>query len=85
MGIFEPFEAHGIRFAGMSCCFCDRAIEPGFVDPVTLTIEARSDRRRNDGFGVQTSWCHAECLEASGMPALHVTRREYWESLENEA
>jgi hypothetical protein len=53
------------------------------IDPVTLTVKARSDRLRNDGFGVQTMWCHAACLEASGAGDLHVTRPEYWEDIED--
>jgi hypothetical protein len=27
---------------------------PGLIDPVTLTVKARSDRPRADGLGVQT-------------------------------
>jgi hypothetical protein len=82
MGIFEPFDAGGRSFAGVGCCFCDQLIEPGEIDPVTLTIEARSDRPRTDGLGVQTSWCHAACLEATGISDLHVTRREFWDDID---
>jgi hypothetical protein len=84
MSIFEPFEAGGRKFAGVGCCFCDQHIEPGEIDPVTLTIQARSDRPRRDGVGVQTSWCHAACLEASGMTDLHVTKPEFWEGVDGE-
>jgi hypothetical protein len=82
VSIFEPFEVGGSSFSGVGCCFCERPIEPGLIDPVTLTIEARSDRPREDGIGVQTSWCHAACLESSGMSDLHVTRPEFWEDVD---
>jgi hypothetical protein len=85
MSIFEPFEAGGLRIGGVNCCFCDKHVEPGAIDPVTVTIEARSDRPRDDGFGTQTNWCHAACLEASGMTDLHVTRPEFWEDVDEEA
>jgi hypothetical protein len=52
---------------------------------VTVTIKARPDRPRDDGIGVQTSWCHAECLEASWMIDLHFTRPEFWEDVDGEA
>jgi hypothetical protein len=48
---------------------------------VSLIVIARSDRPRSDGFGEQTLWCHAECLEAAGISDLHVTRPEYWEDV----
>jgi hypothetical protein len=84
MGFPEPFEAAGIRFEGVGCCFCDGVVTPGLVDPVTLTVEARSDRPRDDGIGVQVLWCHAACLEATGMSDLHVTSREFWEDSDPE-
>ena len=33
---------------------------------------ARSDRPRDDGLGLQTTWCHAACLETTGIADLHV-------------
>jgi hypothetical protein len=79
VSIFEPFEAGGHEFAGVGCCFCGSTVHPGPIDPITLTVKARSDRPRTDGLGVQTLWCHAECLEATGAGDLHVTRPEFWE------
>ena len=81
VSIFQPFEAGGYEFAGVGCSFCGRLVESGLVDPVTLTVQARSDRSRKDGFGIQTLWCHAECLAAAGIRELHVTRPEYWEDI----
>jgi hypothetical protein len=78
MGFFE-FEAGGFRVAGVACSFCGHGVEPGEIDPVELTIVARADRQRDDGIGTQTCWCHAACLEASGLSDLHVTRPEFWE------
>jgi len=82
MGFFE-FDAGGVHVRGVACCFCDESVVPGPIDPVTLVVQARSDRPRDDGFGVQTMWCHAACLEASGAGDLHVTRPEYWETIED--
>jgi len=42
--------------AGVGSCFCGRGVEPGLVDPVTLTVKARSDRRRDNGFAVRTMY-----------------------------
>lgn len=81
-GYFD-FDAGDFHVAGVGCCFCGGRVEPGSIDPVTLTVKARSDRPREDGFGVQTMWCHAACLEASGAGDLHVTRPEYWEDVED--
>jgi hypothetical protein len=85
MNIFEPFEAGGLSMRGVNCCFCGKHVEPGAIDPVTVTIEARSDRPREDGFGIQTNWCPAACLEASGMTDLHVTLPAFWEDVGEEA
>jgi hypothetical protein len=84
VGIFEPFEAGGRTFSGVGCCFCDHHIEPGEIDPVTLTIHARSDRPRDDGLGLHTTWCHAACLEATGIADLHVTQPEFWQDLDGD-
>jgi predicted RNase H-like HicB family nuclease len=59
------------------CSFCGEVIEPAEVDPVELVITARADRRRDDRIGTQMSWCHAACLNASGLRDLHVTRSEF--------
>jgi hypothetical protein len=77
-GYFE-FGAGDVRVRGVACSFCGGRVEPGEIDPVVLTVTARADRPRRDGIGVQTCWCHAECLEASGLSDLHVTRAEFWE------
>ena len=79
MSLFEGFEAGGRRFAGVVCSFCGETVEPGPIDPVELSITARADRRRDDGMGTQLSWCHASCLEASGLGDLHVTRSAFWD------
>ena len=76
------FDAGDLDATGVACCFCGERVEPGLIDPVSLTVEARSDRPRDDGFGVQSMWCHAACLEESGASDLHVTRPEYWEDFE---
>jgi hypothetical protein len=75
--IFEGSDAGDHRIAGVMCSFCGETIAPGEIDPVELRITARADRPDPDGFGVQLSWCHATCLEASGLGDLHVTRPEY--------
>jgi hypothetical protein len=78
MGYFQ-FDADEMRVRGVACSFCGLSVEPGEIDPVALTVTARADRPRKDGLGAQTSWCHAACLEASGLSDLHVTRAEFWE------
>jgi|1186.fasta_scaffold83108_1 hypothetical protein len=80
MGFFE-FEAGDYTVTGVVCSFCGEAVRSGEIDPVELTITARADRPHGEGFGVQMSWCHAACLEASGLSDLHVTRPEYWEDV----
>jgi hypothetical protein len=84
VSIYEGFEAGDFRVAGVSCCLCDQPIESGIVDPVMLTVEARCDRRSDDGIGVQVMWCHAVCLEATGMTDLHVTRPEFWQTTDDD-
>jgi hypothetical protein len=76
------FKADNHQITGVACCFCDQPIESGEVDPVELTITAQANRPRTDGFGIQTLWSHAACLDSSGLSDLHVTRPEYWESID---
>jgi hypothetical protein len=38
--------------------------------------------KRVDGFGIQTLWSHAACLDSFGVSDLHVTRPEYWENVD---
>jgi hypothetical protein len=79
---FMEFEAGDDHIDGVACSFCGGGIEPGEVDPVELTITGQDDRPRNDGFGVQTNWCHAACLEAAGLSDLHLTQPSYWHDIE---
>jgi hypothetical protein len=78
---YLEFESNGPHIAGVACSFCGELVESGEVDPVMVTVTARADRPRRDGFGVQTNWCHAKCLEATGFSDLHVTTAEFWEDL----
>ena len=80
MGFFE-FDAGDFSISGVMCSFCGMRVEPSEVDPVELRITARADRPRGDGVGEQLGWCHAGCLERSGMSDLHVTRSEFWEDV----
>ena len=83
MGYFE-FEAGDWRVVGVMCSFCHERVEPGDIDPVQLVITARADRPREDGMGSQQSWCHALCLEESGLKEVHVIRPEFWEDTPDE-
>jgi len=76
---FEGSLEDGTQVSGVACSFCGESVDPGFVDPVMLTITARCDHPRDDGIGTQMSWCHSKCLEATGVE-LHVTRRDFWEA-----
>jgi hypothetical protein len=79
---FMEFETDDHHVSGVGCSFCGRHIEPSEIDPIELTITARADRPRDDGFGIQTSWCHAACLESAGLSEIHVTRAAYWEGID---
>jgi len=64
----------------VACCFCGKPVDSGDIDPVELTVGARADRVRIGGIGLQTLWCHADCLDATGMSDLHVTRPAFWDT-----
>jgi hypothetical protein len=76
---YYEFETEKISIAGVACSFCGEPVDSGEVDPVRLDITARDDRPQEEGIGTQTNWCHASCLEATGMSDLHVTTVEFWE------
>jgi hypothetical protein len=78
---FYEFEAGGSTVRGVVCSFCGEHVEPGDIDPVEMTITARADRPHPEGFGVQMSWCHAACLDASGISDVHVIDPDYWEDV----
>jgi hypothetical protein len=56
--------------AGVGCCFCDEAISPTRIDPVTIDLTA------NDVAVSQLLWAHARCLRAARLSDL---RDEFYE------
>jgi hypothetical protein len=81
---FIEVDGREYRVAGFACSFCGQVVESGEIDPVQVVIRARADRPRDDGLGIQTSWCHAACLRASGFSDLPVTTTEFWDTVETD-
>jgi len=58
------------RVVGVGCCFCDQAITPSRLDPVTIDLTA------NDDEVSQLLWAHTRCLRAARIADL---RPEFYE------
>jgi hypothetical protein len=50
--------------SGYLCMFCNKAIEPGALDPCAIHLVARTDRSRKVQ-KEQTFFCHIACLQTA--------------------